>query len=213
MDFKQVTSSSYDQMSYVGTQVGWNERILFQKYFGTTVTGTTQATILASAVGDELIDGNYPNSSYGVPPVIRANYISDKHRWIKSHFMFGLNMGATSGAYVLIDEYWGNTKMGTITADYNYFPSPPTTTQNFPMEVFIWYNWASGPASAANIRVHMQMTANNVVSNDSVIRNKETYISSSYPVVDLTKDLPISWTAKWNLSNRILYVDSLEYIS
>ena len=209
----QPISSTTDQITYVGKQAGWNERIIFQKYFGTTVTGTAQTVILASATGSELIDGSYTNSLYGIPPVIRGNFLDNKHKWIKSHFMFGLNMGATSGAYVLIDEYWGDTKMCTVTADYSYFPSPPTTAQNFPMEVYIWYNWASGPASAAEIRVHMQMTTNNVLTYDSVTRARETYYSGSYPIVDLTKDLPISWQAKWNLSNRSLYVDTLEYVS
>ena len=167
---------------------------------------------MASATGAQLIDGNYPGSLYGIPPIIRANFMNSPSRWIKSHFMLGANFGSTSGVTFTLNEYWGGVLTNLIVFNYNDFQSPPTSSQNFPIEIFTMYNWESGPITAASLRVHNYYVAYNNAGTTGIVKCRERF---PYPIINLTKDNPIAWKGYWSVSggNRAIYVDFLQYTS
>ena len=208
-----VTSGTNDDISYVKSQAGWNQRILFAKHLSAAnFNSTSETTFMASAVGSQQIDGNYPGSLYGIPPIIRANFIDSFSRWIKSHFMFGINMGSTSGVTFTINEYWNNVQMNSVTINYNDFISPPTSAQNFPLELYTMYNWGSGVKTSATMRVHNYYVTYNNAGTNGLMKTREKF---PYPVIDLTKDQIITWKGSWSSTSggSKTYIDFLQYTS
>ena len=206
-------NSTKDQITYISGQAGWSQRILFAKHLsGANFTSTSEIAFVASAVGSQQIDGNYPGSLYKIPPIIRANFIESQSRWIKSHFMFGINMGSTSGVTFTINEYWNNVQMNSVTINYNDFQSPPTSAQNFPLELYSMYNWYSGPNTSAIFRVHNYYIAYNNAGTTGIVKVREKF---PYPVIDLTQDQIITWKGSWSSTSggSKTYIDFLQYTS
>jgi len=126
-------SASQIPVSYYNGQAGWGRRTIFSKFLGASVNSVSEVDVMASATaGAQQIDGGYPGSLYGIPPIIRPNFLSSGGYWLRSNGMFGLNLGSNS-SYVIIREYWGSIKVSEITIVKTDFPAPtPTSSNNFP---------------------------------------------------------------------------------
>ena len=184
-------------------------------------TSTNESAFIAqqTAASGYNIDGKWNRvSKHRIPPVIRAGFLSRKSEWLHSHIMLGGNFSTTpTGKILTIREYWVKpddtlVKMLEIPIDGANLPAW-TSGSNRPIHVFADYNYndtVAGSLSAAKIRVHWRAFVGKF-SSGQFWDAGESFFVSDYPIVDLTVEQRIRWTAQWNVSGGTLYSDQFEY--
>lgn len=188
-------------------QASWSRRILFSQFFGSAITGTEEQDIMAAPTGNALIDGNYTQGLYGIPPVIRANLLDQRSMWLRSHLMLGINFVNIS-SYLILREYWGASLIRELQVEASSYPEDPSG-QNLCLEVISRYNVTEATGQPRPLRVHNEWYSS-TGGGVGFLRTTESFINYDYPLLTTNIDNPIRLTAQWSQAGSMLYTDSYE---
>lgn len=189
---------------------------------GAAFTSTSETAFVTqqTAASGNNRDGYWNRvSKHRIPPVLRAGILARKCDWLHSHMELGGNFGATpSGKTLTLREYWVSptdvaVKMFEVVIDGANLAGW-TSGSNRPIHIYNDYNYndtVAGSLAAAKIRVHWRVFVGKIGTNTALWDAGESFFSSDYPIVDLTVEQRIRWTAQWNVPGGTLYTDQFEY--